>query len=47
MKALQFEIIWLQNKRDFYHAISKEDEKRIVALTDRHSDRMVELGLKL
>lgn len=47
MKALQFEILWLQNKQSFYHNISIEDENRINSLVARHSHRMSELGLTI
>ena len=34
-KALTFEMMWLQNKRNHYEMISKEDEKRLAALERR------------
>ena len=33
--GLEFEILWLENKRGYYHRISNEDEKRIEALRTR------------
>jgi hypothetical protein len=35
-KAVEFEIMWLKNKRDYYHSISKEDEDRIVMMENRY-----------
>lgn len=45
LKALQFEIYWLHNKRDFYGIIHKEDEARILTLEKRYRKTMDAMGI--
>jgi len=37
VKAVEFELLWLKNKRNFYQFIYKEDEQRIAMLEERWS----------
>jgi 4-hydroxy-2-oxoheptanedioate aldolase len=41
LKAVGFEVMWLKNKRDFYRAISDEDETRLNLLQSRY-DKLIE-----
>lgn len=43
-KALVFELLWLQNKKNYYKAISEEDEKRIKGLKERLSKSKIEVN---
>jgi hypothetical protein len=45
LKALNFEILWLKNKRDFYKSIYEEDLHRIETLESRYSHSMREKGI--
>lgn len=36
IKAVQFELMWLNNKRDYYSAIAREDEDRIIMMENRY-----------
>jgi len=46
LKALQFELYWLGNKRDFYGLIEREDETRIRTLETRYRKTMDAMGVK-
>jgi 4-hydroxy-2-oxoheptanedioate aldolase len=46
LKALQFELYWLSNKRDFYGLIHREDEARIRTLETRYRRTMDAMGIK-
>jgi hypothetical protein len=38
LKALEFELLWLRNKQNYYGRISKEDETRLVMMEERYRD---------
>lgn len=39
-KALSFELLWLKNKRNYYTAMSTEDDQRIHMMESRHKAAM-------
>lgn len=36
IKAVQFELMWLKNKRNYYNTIAREDEQRIEMMENRY-----------
>ena len=44
LKAVEFEIMWLKNKREFYEMIYNEDAKRITMLEARYKKSIEEVG---
>lgn len=44
LKAVNFELMWLKNKRDFYGMIFKEDQQRLIMLEARYKKLIEEAG---
>ena len=45
IKAVEFELMWLKNKRNHYSAIAKEDEERIKMMETRYKNSLAKLEL--
>jgi hypothetical protein len=44
LKALEFELLWLKNKKNYYGHISREDEPRLVMMEERYRDAVNHKG---
>lgn len=40
IKAVKFELMWLNNKRAYYNSIAREDEDRIVMMENRYKNSL-------
>jgi 4-hydroxy-2-oxoheptanedioate aldolase len=45
IKAIEFELLWLKNKRNYYNAISHEDDERIKMMEDRYQNSLGKVQL--
>ena len=43
IKAVQFELMWLKNKRNYYSVIAREDEERIQMMQERYEGSLLML----
>ncbi len=44
IKAVEFELMWLKNKRNYYSAIAREDEDRIQMMEKRYQSSLAKLA---
>ena len=45
IKAVQFEIMWLKNKQNYYSVIAREDEERIQMMQERYDGSLQKLQM--
>jgi hypothetical protein len=43
LRAVEFELMWLKNKRAYYTQISREDEARLVMMEERYRRQIMTL----
>jgi len=46
LRAVEFELMWLKNKRNYYTQISREDDTRLVMMEERYRKQIVALTSK-
>ncbi len=46
IKAVKFELMWLNNKRDYYSAIAREDNDRITMMENRYKTSLEKIKAK-
>lgn len=46
LRAVEFELMWLKNKRNYYTQISREDDARLVMMEDRYQKQITTLADK-
>lgn len=45
LRAVEFELMWLKNKKNYYTQISREDDVRLVMMEKRYKEQIEALGL--